>query len=271
MTNSKFWQLGIKGILAAGMLACIQNASGQESGKSGVKLDEIRRATTLMKHKVVNKQSETLGSIKDVVFDKAGKAHYAIVDHGGILADKYVAVPWGVLNPQFDAHHCVLDMSVSKLQGAPTFEKGNYNDRWTKQWCGQVHEYFGDTKSSQSTDSAKEHELFYASQVLGGTIQNKDDRKLAKVADLIFDSEGRVAFVVIGSGGTLNIGKNYVAVPFSALQWKRGEQGTAYGVMDMTAAQIEGAPMLTKSDYSDLLNEAFSAKTTQYFTAVATQ
>jgi len=270
--NLRRWIGGCAALVAVlgADIARSQDVRSQDENQAPTRITEVRRASQLLKHNVVNVQNEKLGAIKDIVIDQKGKARYVIVDHGGILADKYVAVPWNVMKPKFDGQHCVLDMSVEKLRGAPNFERGNYNDRWTKDWCTKVHAYFGDAKAADSTDadSTKEPELFYASQIIGGTIQNKDDRKIAKGEDIVFDSSDRAAYIAVSSGGTLGVGKSCVCVPFKVMELQRGERGTVFGILNMTAAQLEAAPVC-KSDCRDLLDVGYLTRTNKYFEGFA--
>lgn len=56
-----------------------------------------------------------------------------------------------------------------------------------------------------------------ASNLLGMAVHTPDREKLGKVDDIVFDAtSGRVAYVVLGSGGILGIDEKRVAVPLSA-------------------------------------------------------
>ncbi len=56
-----------------------------------------------------------------------------------------------------------------------------------------------------------------ASSLLGMAVHTPDREKLGKVDDVVFDAtSGRVAYVVVGSGGILGIDEKRVAVPLSA-------------------------------------------------------
>jgi len=277
--------------LALGMAACGASAAQERPARSddapandkdAGKLTDIRRGSHLIGHNVVNLRDEKLGTIKDIVVDTKGKAKYVVVDHGGILADKYVAIPWRAFKPQFGGERCVFDSTIERIQGAPTFERANYYERWNKDWCAKVHDYFGVAKgtdkptpdkaaatdpSTTIVDEAKDLDMFYASQIIGATVQNEDQQKLAKVSDLLFDSNNRVAYAVVGSGGVLGAGKTHVAVPFDAIKINKGEKGTAFVTLNVTATQLEAAPAMSKADCSDMLDSQFAERTRQYFTA----
>ena len=232
--------------------------------------NEVHRASSLMNHNVMNDKNEKLGVIKDLVMNEMGKPKYVIIDQGGVLTDKYVAVPWNVLKPNFNADHCMLSMSLEKFQGAPTFTRGNYYEQWKPDWCNQLHAYFGDKQKADADRQTgqgekQKHELYYSSQIIGSTVQNKDQEKIAKVQDLVCDGSHRFTYAVLGSGGFLNIGEKHIAVPLSALKLQKGEQGNAFATLDMTHKQLEAAPTLTKADYNDLLDKGFVDSNNKYF------
>jgi sporulation protein YlmC with PRC-barrel domain len=53
--------------------------------------------------------------------------------------------------------------------------------------------------------------------------------KIGDIADLIFDSSGRVRAVVIGVGGYLGLGERDIAVPFGQIRFETQPRGTATG------------------------------------------
>ena len=78
------------------------NSAGTKT--PGNRAPEVHRLSYLMNHPVLNNQNEKLGVIKDVVITEMGKPRYVIIDHGGALQDKYVAVPWSVMQQIGRAH-----------------------------------------------------------------------------------------------------------------------------------------------------------------------
>lgn len=245
--------------------------------ESKEKQPEVQRASLLIGHAVVNKQNESLGTIRDLVIDEKGRAHYVIVGLGGVVSENYVAVPWAVMNPRFGADRCMLDMSVDTFQAAPSFTKAKYHERWTKEWCEKTHAYFGGAERAnveesparkpgdKATADTESRQLFYTSQVIGGNVQNMDQERLATIDDLIFNRSDAVQYAILGMGGVLNIGKSNVAAPFSIVHLHRGEKGTAYAVLDMTSKQLESAPILEKKNYRDLTDDEYVAANDRFF------
>jgi len=66
-----------------------------------------------------------------------------------------------------------------------------------------------------------------ASRLIGTTVVSTNNESIGDVNDVIVDRSGRAMAVVIGVGGFLGIGEKDVAVPFEALEFTAGAQGSA--------------------------------------------
>ncbi len=87
---------------------------------------------------------------------------------------------------------------------------------------------------------------------IGTPVNGKDGQKIGKIANLVFDQNGRIELAVIGVGGLLGIGEKDVAVPFDAV--KSGEAGGKHVfVIDATKDQLKAAPA-----YQTLNRQAFN-------------
>lgn len=226
-------------------------------------------------HRLVNDKSESLGTVKDVVLDARGVCQYLIVDRGGILVDKYVAVPRTALSTQYADKMCVLKMTADQFKEAPFFERANYDEKWTMEWCQKVENFFSATTANASAsdpDRKKEerinpekHELFYMSRLKGATVQNKDQEKLGKVEN-VFSRDGVHAdYYIISRGGVLSVGAKRLAVPFAAPAIRRGERGSLYALLDITSARLESAPFLERDGFGELNNPEWIKANDAYF------
>lgn len=215
-------------------------------------------------HSLVNTAGDKLGAVVDVVIDTKGNLHYVIIDRGGVLADKYVAIPCAAVRSNNAENQCTIDMTTEQFHRAPTFLRANYHERWTDEWCQQVHQFFG-VERDQSPSKPEGTDFYYLSQLIGATVQNKDNKTLADIDDLITLDGKRVAYFVLGSGGILNIGEEHFAAPFKALQLKKGEKGSAYAVLSMPQKVLEKAPKLKKDDYSELRDPEYVRSVEEFF------
>ena len=83
-------------------------------------------ATTLLGDAVKNPQGESLGDLKEIMFDTAtGKISYGVLSFGGVLGlgDKFFALPCDALAIDYVNKHLVLNASNERLQDAPGFDK----------------------------------------------------------------------------------------------------------------------------------------------------
>ena len=86
-------------------------------------------ASTVIGDAVKNPQGESLGDLKEIMFDTdSGKITYGVLSFGGILGmgDKLFAVPWSALAVDHANHHLILNVSKDRLKDAPGFDKDNW-------------------------------------------------------------------------------------------------------------------------------------------------
>ena len=95
---------------------------------------------------VYNRSGEKLGSIYDVILDKAsGKTEYAIMSFGGFLGigDQYHPLPWNSLNYDPNQGGYVVDIDRRRLEGAPVYG-ANDPSPWSDPAYGRrVNDYYG--------------------------------------------------------------------------------------------------------------------------------
>ena len=93
---------------------------------------------------VYNTSGEKLGSVYDVMLDKAsGRAEYAILSFGGFLGigDKYYPLPWGQLKYDTDQGGYVVNLDRSRLEGAPAYAASEV-DMWDDTRARNVDTYY---------------------------------------------------------------------------------------------------------------------------------
>ena len=101
-----------------------------------------------------------------------------------------------------------------------------------------------------------------ASELVGLNVYNDADEKIGDVNDVILDSSGKVASVIVGVGGFVGLGEHYVAIAFDKLKWvnapphsvttaRTASDGT---VLDGTAQTTTGAATRTSTSRSAKAN-----------------
>lgn len=106
----------------------------------------VLSASTISGDKVVNRNGEDLGDIKDLMIDvDEGKVAYAVLEFGGFLGlgAKLFAVPMEAMEIDKDNHRFIFDQSEEALKSAPGFDKDDWPDFADRTWGTKVHEHYG--------------------------------------------------------------------------------------------------------------------------------
>ena len=90
-----------------------------------------------------------------------------------------------------------------------------------------------------------------ADNIIGSDVIGPNDEVVAEIEDIIFDSGGKPAFVLVSHGGLLGIGEDVVVVPFSQLMVSSDR--IAYFI-PMTEKQLEAAPKFKRGRF-DLIED----------------
>lgn len=259
----------------------------------------LEKAGDFLGAKVFNERGEELGAIADVVLtpDRGG-INYVVLAHGGVwgVADKYFAVPWAQFGfrPGEDGKKTyVLKGNISKadLDRAPGFDKDNWPAVASENWLGiergsamvpsgsapmpapadegvaaapqssPDRGMRGDT--AYGTAPAKDIQSLRLSKLLGTAIHNLQDEDLGKLDNVMIDvHHGKVAYGIVAMRhGFLGLDRDFVAVPWSALDWT-AQAGIARLDADrdtLLALAFEGDnfPNLEDLQYSRQLHERF--------------
>jgi sporulation protein YlmC with PRC-barrel domain len=78
--------------------------------------------------KVFNKQGEKLGTIRNFMVGKRdGRVKYAVLSFGGLftMGERFYPLPWNALTYDTDKGGYIVDLDKDRLEGAPSFERGN--------------------------------------------------------------------------------------------------------------------------------------------------
>ncbi|MDI9818178.1 MULTISPECIES: PRC-barrel domain-containing protein [unclassified Legionella] len=110
------------------------------SKRSIVKASEITGVV------VKNLEGENLGTINEVVIDKAfGKVNYLVLDFGGILGfgSKYFALPWHLFKYDTIEDCFIISMDKKRLENAPGFDKEHWPDFAASEFTAKIDKYYG--------------------------------------------------------------------------------------------------------------------------------
>lgn len=190
---------------------------------------------------------EELGEVKDLVLNREGWIDYAVLelDKGLGSGAKLYAVPWAVLQPAMgkDADECEFVFAVDKerLRAAPSFSDDHWPDVASADWARPVDEFYGSEVRSREASSPIGNEGAPVARPAGLTrgmgvratelrgcnnVKTSTGEKAGEIEEIGLDQKnGRVALLVLSTGGFLGLGEDHHAVPWQALSFSRESDG----------------------------------------------
>jgi sporulation protein YlmC with PRC-barrel domain len=105
--------------------------------------------------------------------------------------------------------------------------------------------------------------LMGADTIIGDHIHNLKDEHLGSVKEIMLDMQsGRVAYVVMASGGVLTIGEKLFAIPWEALALDTANHQLR---LNIDKERIENAPGFDKDNWPDMANQAWATEIHGYY------
>lgn len=89
---------------------------------------------------------------------------------------------------------------------------------------------------------------FGVNEISGVSVKNLRGEELGRITDLVVDSEGKVALIVLSHGGFLRFNEKRTAIPFSALRY---DQTANRLLLDISKEKLALAPAFKMSDLLD--------------------
>ena len=152
-----------------------------------------------------------------------------------------------------------------QIERAPTIKNTDFRPLTNSDWLQKNNVFFGVEPSPEDTGIA----LYRASELLGATVTNSQDEKLASIDDLLLDGHGRAVYAILGAGGFLGIGEDHLAVPFSRLNiMYYPEREEVEATLNTTREKLEASPRMTGRDYDKLRDADYVVQVTRYYVDV---
>jgi sporulation protein YlmC with PRC-barrel domain len=253
----------------------------------------LEKAKDLIGAKIFNERGEQLGTIADVVLtpDRGG-INYVVVAHGGAwgVADKYFAVPWSQFGfrPGENGKTFVLKgVSKADLDRAPGFDKKHWpalaNENWlgSERSPGMAPSAGMMPQGSASMPSPAERgtgrnprygaaqptdiQHLRLSKLFGTMVRDAQNENIGKLNNAMIDmNQGKLAYgIVAARHGSLGRDKDFVAVPWSVLDWTSQPGVAKVNVDRQTLASLafsrDNFPNFADPQYSRQLSERFHA------------
>jgi sporulation protein YlmC with PRC-barrel domain len=219
--------------------------------------DRPREFSEVTRAMVKDSQGQFVGRITDVVLNPDGRISFAVLSQFAING-KLVALPFNALS--FNGKDFVLDTTSEKLANAPLFSRSYLTAR---SWAEDANRYFGAQPSwgegapcEKPADAGRQISMtkgwsrpYGVTEIVGTQVRNPEGEELGKIDDLVFDTEGRISFAIVGYGGFLGMRQNLVAVPVNSLSYVEGQP--SHFVLNATREKIESAPLFSRKTLDD--------------------
>jgi sporulation protein YlmC with PRC-barrel domain len=205
--------------------------------------------------------NRNIGKVEDLVVElQSGRLLYAVVSAGGFLGigDRDVAVPPGALRASGDRFQ--LDADRQKLEQAPQYQKAadRQSEMNSPAFVRRAYQHFGETPwfegISSEVATGQFGSVMRASELIGMSVNNVGDQKIADVNDLMIDiRSGRAAFVVLSPQSDLDLQHDFYAVPPMSMTVNADRKSLRTGV---NKEKLSAAPGFDRNNWSNLASQA---------------
>jgi sporulation protein YlmC with PRC-barrel domain len=107
-----------------------------------------------------------------------------------------------------------------------------------------------------------------AAELVGMDVKNPQGENLGKIDDVVFYSNGQVAYAVLSFGGVLGMGDKLFAIPWSCLETAGRTDRTMrddHVVLSVDKERLKSAPGFDKSNWPKLADVAWCADVDKYY------
>jgi sporulation protein YlmC with PRC-barrel domain len=217
---------------------------------------------------VKNAQNESLGKVDDLALRlRSGRVAGGLISSGGILGlgEKSRLVPPALF--QFDPANKRLELDVTKDQfkNAPDIlhVRGKDKDVYSTAEIKDSFDYFKNAANRPNqlhevSPPPNDTELESARIIMGKRVENERGDKLGSVDNLMVDiPAGKLAEVIVSSGGFLGIGDELSVVPPAAFHISSTDNALR---LDVTKEMLTSAPHFKPSEWPDLGDPLYMEK-----------
>ncbi len=105
-----------------------------------------------------------------------------------------------------------------------------------------------------------------ASKLIGANVQNKENKSLGTVNDLVMDDRGHAHYMILGHGGVLGVGQKLFAVPMGAISFHRTQDDGQYVLFNIAPEVLEKGTGFTSDTVPDFTKEKVRQANDAFYT-----
>jgi sporulation protein YlmC with PRC-barrel domain len=103
--------------------------------------------------------------------------------------------------------------------------------------------------------SSADRQTVRASEIIGTSVNNKNDEELGSIHDLVIDPvDGSVVYAAVSMGGFLGVGDKLFAVPWAAIECRKVDDKYV-AVLDVDKRSLENARGFDETDWPDMARQ----------------
>ena len=234
-------------VLAAVALWATHSFGAESFGKIEPAKDLMGRA--------VHGSSGKVGDIKDFVVDlESGRILYSLVSADG----KLVAIPTQAFTGASESR-VTIQGDKEKFADAPEFENEQNTRLKNPDFAKRAHQHFGQPLAWEGSFN----NVHKASELIGMNVENVSDQKVGDISNLGLDLRaGRIAYVILGSGGVLGVGDKLYVMPPNAFTLGSDAKTLVTGI---DKERLEGAPMLNNQNWRQISDPQFATRVYKHY------
>lgn len=227
--------------------------------------DVLISSNHLVGANIVDRQHKTLGKIDELVISRDGRWAHAVVKIGSLLGvgGSAVAIPLPVIRTENASENDSSQKNTSWLivdadvQRAPQLETGERLELTDAGWLQSNLDYFGVERSAATANQLSEAQAantIAVDKLINSEVFGSSGESLAYLDALILRLHGQpsVPFAILGYGGVLGVGKDFVAIDFSKLQLQPAGNGKYRLVVALDPSQLAAQQKVTPEAYPEL-------------------
>jgi uncharacterized protein YrrD len=225
------------------------------------------QATDAIGAMVKDQQGQNVGTISDIVFDTNGRVPFFIVS-SNMATGRQIAIPFKALQYETGSG-LMVNVSSDMLRNAPAWNRNVLNDRTA---ATDIYRHFGiqpywepmqrdmmqrDDRATMRPQADAGSPLragamrppmraYQATDAIGALVKDQQGRNIGTISDIVFDTSGRVPFIILSSTAVDSAGKQ-VAIPFDALRYQM-DSGL---VANVSSDMISNAPAWNRNVLND--------------------
>lgn len=221
-------------------------------------------ASSLQGATLMGKNQESVGKVARVALTAGTQNVHLVVNVGGVLGigAREIAIPLSAIRlqpstePEDTSVWLGINASNEQLSQAPPLEARDSLELTDMAWVKKNAQFFGlePKVSDQAPQSADKLPVLTVDQLLDQAVVGEGDTAtIATLSDILFGfEETAIEYAILSYGGTLGIGKKYVAIPFRQLSIERHDEGKVHIAIPHNSKTLAEQQHVTPSDYPEL-------------------